>query len=138
MSVVPDLPDYYSLIQALREDAARLLNDFSATNTYIAQPGGNTTFWNVIVPAGELWLITQAWAACHDLTATPPQNAYGTFRNLTTGVVMWDYAFIAGDGKHIVLPKPLLGRAGDVIQVAQTNAGAAAAEFITGFAGYRV
>ena len=138
MSVVPDLPDYYSLIQALKEDAARVGQDFSSRNLYAAQPGGNTTNWNVVVPVGELWLITQAWAACRDFTATPPQAAYGRFHNLTTGVTVWDYAFTAGDGKHIILPKPLFGRAGDIIQFTQTNAGGAAADFVTGFAGYRV
>ena len=138
MSVVPDLPDYYSLIQALKEDAARVGNDFGMTNVYAAQPGGNTTNWNVVVPAGELWLITHAWAACRELTATPPQAAYGIFRNFTTMVVAWNYAFNAGDGKSIVLPKPLMGRALEVIQCSQTNAGGAAADFVTGFAGYRV
>ena len=138
MSVAPDLPDYFTLIQALKEDAARVGNDFSTINHFLNQPGGNTTNWLVVVPVGEVWLITQAWAANEELTATPYQAAYGELRNLTTGVIMWNYAYVAGDGKHIVFPKPFLGRAGDQIRVAQTNAGGAAADFVAGFAGYRV
>ena len=138
MSVAPDLPDYFSLIQALREDAARIGNDFGVHFIFLAVGGGATATSGAVVPAGETWLVTLGYLACRELTATPPQAGYGEVRNATTVVRFVRFAFVAGDGKITNFTKPFLALAGQNVTVEVTNCGGAPATYQGGFAGYRV
>lgn len=137
MSVAPDLPDYYSLIQALREDAARLGNDFSVGFLTGVVAAGAWVIVDTVVPAGEVWLITQCYFSNADIVPAP-QPAFTYLRNVTTVVTFSRGAFTAGGGIFHSFTKPFLAVAGDTVRTALYNCGAAGADYVMGFAGYRV
>lgn len=137
MSAAPDLPDYYSLIQALREDAARVGTDFSVNVLSGLLAAGAWSLWNVVVPAGEVWIITQAYWANYDMVPAP-QPALTSIFNATTIVQFSRGAFLAGCGLFHSFSKPFLAFAGQTVRISVYNCGAAAASYCYGFAGYRI